>query len=144
MPSTDPLPTANLIVVAQRGEVHFEAKFRYAGSQVKKRIGRAWLTRDGAGGWKPRRGRVPDGHLDERRAHVTAAELVRSYVKDFNESERVERERRTRGVTFRELAHGYLEWLENVRGAKPSTIRSHQSDLAEARRTSVAAARARV
>ncbi len=55
----------------------------------------------------------------------------RTYVKDFNESERVERERRTRGVTFRELAHGYLEWLEKVRGAKPSTIRSHQSDLAE-------------
>ena len=55
----------------------------------------------------------------------------RTYVKDFNETERVERERRTRGVTFRELAHGYLEWLEKVRGAKPSTIRSHQSDLAE-------------
>ncbi len=54
-----------------------------------------------------------------------------AYVKDFNETERVERERRTRGVTFRELAHGYLEWLEKVRGAKPSTIRSHQSDLAE-------------
>ena len=81
--------------------------------------------------WRPRRGRVPDGYLDERRAHVAAAEFVRSYVKDFNETERVERERRTRGVTFRELAHGYLEWLEKVRGAKPSTIRSHQSDLAE-------------
>ena len=39
--------------------------------------------------------------------------------------------RRTRGVTFRELAHGYLEWLEKVRGAQPSTIRSHQSHLAE-------------
>jgi integrase len=98
---------------------------------VKRRIGRAWLTRDDAGSWRPRRGRVPDGYLDERRAHVAAAEFVRSYVKDFNETERVERERRTRGVTFRELAHGYLEWLEKVRGAKPSTIRSHQSDLAE-------------
>jgi integrase len=111
--------------------VHFEAKFRYASRQVKKRIGRAWLTSDGAGGWKPRRGRVPDGYLDERRAHVAAAEYVHTYVKDFKESERVERERRTRGVTFRELAHGYMEWLEKVRGAKPATIRSHQSDLAE-------------
>src|SRR5450631_3561365 len=131
MPSTDPVPTANLIVVEQRGEVHFEAKFRYAGRQVKRGIGRPWRTRDGAGGGKPRRGRVPDGYLDERRAHVAAAEFVRTYVKDYNETERVERERRTRGVTFRELAHGYLEWLETVRRAKPSTIRSHQSDLAE-------------
>ena len=131
MPPTDPVPTAALIVVEQRGEVHYEAKFRYGGRQVKKRIGRAWLTRDGVGGWKPRRGRVADGYLDERRAHVAAAEFVRGYVKDFNETERVERERRTRGVTFRVLAHGYLEWLEKVRGAKPATIRSHQSDLAE-------------
>ncbi len=132
MPSdATPLPTAALIVCEQRGEAHYEAKFRYGGRQVKRRIGRAWLTRDDTGGWRPRRGRVPDGYLDERRAHVAAAEFVRSYVKDVNESERVERERRTRGVTFRELAHGYMEWLEKVRGAKPSTIRSHQSDLAE-------------
>ena len=131
MPPTDPVPAAALIVCEQRGEAYYEAKFRYGGRQVKRRIGRAWLTRDDAGSWKPRRGRVADGYLDERRAHVAAAEFVRSYVKDFNESERVERERRTRGVTFRELAHGYLEWLEKVRGAKPSTIRSHQSDLAE-------------
>src|ERR1035441_5854435 len=131
MPPTDPVPTAALIICEQRGEVHFEAKFRYGGHQVKRRIGRAWLSRDDAGGWRPRRGRVADGDLDVRRAHVAAAEFVRTYVKDFNETERVERERRTRGVTFRELAHGYLEWLEKVRGAKPSTIRSHQSDLAE-------------
>jgi integrase len=127
----DPVPAASLIVCEQRGEVHYEAKFRYGGRQVKRRIGRAWLTPDGTGGWRPRRGRVADGYFDERRAHVAAADFVLSYVKDFNESERVERERRTRGVTFRELAHGYLEWLEKVRGAKPSTIRSHQSDLAE-------------
>ncbi|MGI8429288.1 MAG: hypothetical protein ACR2OB_08280 [Solirubrobacteraceae bacterium] len=67
MPPTDPVPTANLIVVEQRGEVHFEAKFRYGGHQVKRRIGRAWLTRDDAGGWRPRRGRVADGYLDVRR-----------------------------------------------------------------------------
>jgi integrase len=131
MPPTDPVPAAALIVCEQRGEVYYEAKFRYGGRQVKRRIGRAWLTRDDASSWRPRRGRVADGYLDERRAHVAAAEFVRSYIKDFNETERVDHERRTRGATFRELAHGYLEWLEKVRGAKPSTIRSHQSDLAE-------------
>jgi len=114
MPPRDPLPTAFLTLRDHKGEPFSAAKFRYAGKQVKRRIGPAWLTQDASGGWMPRRGRVADG-----------------YVKDFNETERVERERRTRGVTFRELAHGYLEWLEKVRGAKPSTIRSHQSDLAE-------------
>ncbi len=131
MPPTDPIPAAALIVCEQRGEAYYEAKFRFGGRQVKRRIGPAWLTPDGSGGWVPRRGRVADGWFDERHAHVAAAEIVRTYVTDVNERERVERERRTRGVTFRELAHGYLEWLEVVRGAKPSTIRSHQSDLAE-------------
>jgi integrase len=131
MPPRQPLPTPFLLLREHNGEPFYEAKFRYAGQQVKRRVGPAWLIQDSSGDWVRRRGRVVDGYLDERRAHVAAAELVATYVKDFNESERVERERRTRGVTFRELAHGYLEWLEKVRGAKPSTIRSHQSDLAE-------------
>ena len=49
MPPTDPVPTAALIVCEQRGEVHYEAKFRYGGHQVKRRIGRAWLSRDDVG-----------------------------------------------------------------------------------------------
>jgi hypothetical protein len=40
-------------------------------------------------------------------------------------------ERRRRGVTFRELAHEYLGWVEEVRGAKPSTVRGYRSQLAE-------------
>ena len=40
-------------------------------------------------------------------------------------------ERRRRGVAFRELAHEYLGWLEEVRGAKPSTLRGYRSQLAE-------------
>jgi integrase len=131
MPPRDPLPTPFLLLREHKGEPFYEAKFRHAGQQVKRRIGPAWLTRENAGAWVARRGRVADGYFDERRAHVAAAEIVRTYVTDFNEVDRVERERRTRGVTFRELAHGYLEWLEKVRGAKHSTIRSHQSDLAE-------------
>ena len=48
MPLTDPVPAAALIVCEQRGEAHYEAKFRCGGRQVKRRIGRAWLTRDDA------------------------------------------------------------------------------------------------
>jgi integrase len=131
MSSREPLPTHFLLLREHNGEPFYEAKFRYAGHQVKRRVGRAWLDRADSGEWVPRRGRVTDGFVDERRAHIAAAEIVASYVKDFNESERVEQERRTQGATFREVAHGYLMWLEKVRGAKPSTIRSHQSDLAE-------------
>jgi hypothetical protein len=34
-------------------------------------------------------------------------------------------------VTFRELAAEYLHWLEDVKGAKPSTLRDHRCLLAE-------------
>ena len=33
--------------------------------------------------------------------------------------------------TFREVAHAYLEWLEHVRGAKPSTLLDHRYLLVE-------------
>jgi hypothetical protein len=34
-------------------------------------------------------------------------------------SERLEQERRRAGVTFREVAHAYLEWLEHVKAPNP-------------------------
>jgi len=47
----------------------YEAKFRHAGRQVKRRIGPAWLERDpDSGQWQSRKGRVPDGAFDERGA----------------------------------------------------------------------------
>ncbi len=97
----EPLPTASLLLRSNRSGPFFEAKFRYHGRQVKRRLGRAWMTRDPSGGWTPRRGRVGDGYLDERRAHVAAADLVRTYATDVNESDRIERDRLTQGVLFR-------------------------------------------
>lgn len=126
------VPTASLAIREHDGKPFYEAKFRHAGRQVKRRLGPAWLTREpDSGKWVPRRGRVRDEFLDERRAHVAAAELVVKYVSEAAEIERIEEERRRQGVTFRQVAHAYLEWLEQIRGAKPSTIRSHRSDLAE-------------
>src|SRR5271155_3548263 len=125
-------PSASIVVVEQRGGVYFEAKFRYQGRQVKRRIGTAWLERDPAtNGWRPHRGRVPAGTYDVRRAHVAAAEIVSAYVADATEAERVELERKQNGATFREVASEYLNWLENIHGAKPSTLRDHRSTLAE-------------
>jgi integrase len=124
-------PSATILVREQSAKAYYEAKFRYHGEQVKRRIGPAWLDADGSGSWTRRKGRIADGFYDERRAHVAAAELVAAYVEEANSVERTERERRAKGVTFRELADAYMDWLENVRAAKPSTLRDYRSVLAE-------------
>jgi integrase len=127
-----PKPTAQIVVREHLGRPFYEAKFRYNGRQVKRRVGSAWLECDSeTEGWRPRKGRVPPDAYDERAAIVAAAQLVDAYVAEAADVERVERERRSHGVTFREVAHAYLRWLENVRGAKPSTLRDHSSVLSE-------------
>jgi integrase len=125
-------PNANLVVREHGGCPFYEAKFRHRGRQVKRRIGPAWLDRDpDAEGWLPRRGRVPDGSFDERAAIVAAARIADAYVAEAADSERVERERRMHGVTFREVAQAYLRWLADVAGAKPATLRDHGYVLGE-------------
>jgi integrase len=120
------------LVVREHGERPFyEAKFRHDGRQVKLRVGPAWLVRDNSGQWASRPGRVPAGSSDERRAHVRAAELAAGYIERVANTKRLELERRRAGVTFREVAQAYLEWLEAVKGAKPATLRQHRSDLGE-------------
>jgi integrase len=125
------LPPASLVIREHNGEPFYEAKFRIAGHQVKRRVGRAWLTRDASGNWVARAGRVAAGCFDERRAHVRAAEIVASYVARVAEVEREELDRRSAPATFRDVAAAYLDWLERVRGAKPATLRQHRCDLAE-------------
>jgi hypothetical protein len=126
-------PKATLLVREHRGQPFYEAFWRFHGKQVKRRIGPAWLERDsGSTDWRRRRGRVQDEHYDEASAHVAAAQLVAKYVSDAADRERVERERRSRGVTFREVAQSYMRWLSDVAGAKPSTLRDRESVLGEA------------
>ena len=60
----------------EREDLVYEAKWRRAGLQVKRRVGPAWLDPGPSGGWVPRRGRVPDGWYDEKRATVRMAQLV--------------------------------------------------------------------
>jgi integrase len=125
-------PNANIVIREHRGQPFYEAKFRHNGRQIKRRIGPAWLERDrDTGGWRRRRGRVDEGAYDERAAIVAAAQLVDEHVAEAADAERAELERRTRGVTFREVAQGYLRWLEDVRGAKPSSLRDHAYVLGE-------------
>jgi integrase len=142
-----PNPTTAIVVREHDDQPFYEAKFIYRWveqdpgtgkqakrhKQVKRRIGPAWLDRNpDTGKWDLRRkGRVPDDHYDQRGATVRAAAIVADYVADAGNLERVDRERRSRGVTFREVAAGYLRWLADVAGAKPATLRDHGYVLGE-------------
>jgi hypothetical protein len=109
----------------------YEAKWRHDGRQVKRRVGPAWVVRDGAGGWHRRRGRVPDGWYDEKRAIVRMSELVAEHADEVERRAHEDQAARDRPVTFREVAADRLDWLEHVKGARPSTIRSYRSQLVE-------------
>lgn len=119
--------TASLLVRSHKDKPYYEAKFRDAGRQVMRRVGPAWLEPASSGGWQPRRGRVPAGYFDERRAHVRAAELVAAYVAERSETNRAARQ----PATFRELAYDYTRWLTSDYRAKPTTLRDHAYKLAE-------------
>lgn len=128
--SIRPAPTASLQVREHAGRLFYEAVFRHEGRQVKRRVGPAWIE-DSPDGWQRRRGRVPEGHFDERRAHVAAAGIVGEYLAEAEHREQTDRERASAGPTFREIAQDYMRWLEEVRGAKRSSLRSLESVLAE-------------
>lgn len=123
-------PAAALVVREHQGVPYYEAKFRIAGRQFKRRVGEAWLER-GDHGWQPRRGRVQAGCYDDRGAHVRASEIVSQTVKEEAVRDQFEEERRSRGITFRDLAQEYRRWLEVEYGAKPATLRDHDYLLAE-------------
>src|SRR6202050_3516063 len=119
-------PTGALGVGGGAHRPVYEAKRRRGGRQVKRRVGPAWLDRapDGSG-WIPRRGRVQEGCFDEKRATVRMAELIAEHDREERAIEAGDRERRERGVTFRELAAEWLEHLQPEGGAKPSTPRRY-------------------
>ena len=125
-------PTGALVIVGRADRPVYEAKWRRAGRQVKRRVGPAWLERAvDDSGWVMRRGRVAEGYFDEKRATVRMAELIAEHNREERAIEAGERERRERGVTFRELAAEWLEHLQHERGAKPSTLSDYRYMLAE-------------
>lgn len=116
-----------LVVRSHGGKPFYEAKFRHGGRQVMRRVGPAWLEQGPDGKWLARRGRVPDGYFDERRAHVRASELAAVYEAQQRQQARSLQQ----PVTFRELAGNYMHWLATDYGAKPATLRDHAYQLAE-------------
>lgn len=123
---------AVVVRVGMDGTPFYEAKWRdEERRQVKRRLGRAWVEPDGAGGWRKRRGRPPDDWLDERAAHVAAAEKVAEVE---HERERaVEAAAREGIATFRRVANEWLVWKREVKGGAPSTLRDNALLLREPR-----------
>jgi integrase len=123
--------SGTLVVVERSDGPVYEAKWRRAGVQVKRRLGPAWIERDAEGAWRARRGRLPESFLDEKRAVVRMAQVVGEHDAHERQIEQGERERRERGLTFRELTAAWLTHLEREFGAKPSTLEDYRYMLGE-------------
>jgi integrase len=113
-----------LLVVERDGGPVYYAKWRDAGGrQVKRRLGPAWLVRDGSS-WRVRRGRVPAGSLDERAAVVLMASVIERY------EEALQASAPSRRATFADAAALWLHHHEFVKGVKPSTLDDYRYLLA--------------
>lgn len=111
---------ANLLIVERDSGPVYYAKWRLGdGTQIKRRIGRAWVERDGEG-WKKRRGRVREGFLDERAAVVAMDQAIREHAS------RLATPKPDHRFTFAEAATAWLHHLEHVEGAKPSTLSDYR------------------
>lgn len=126
-----PVTSARPFIRERASGCFWYGKWSRHGQPVIRALGRAWAEPDGAGGWKRKRGRAPEGVLTEAEAAKRMLELMREHDAEQTLLERDAEERRRRGVTFRELGAEYLRWLEDVTGAKPSTLRDHRCLLAE-------------
>jgi integrase len=121
---------AVVVRVGKDGTPFFEAKWRDAQRrQMKRRLGPAWVEPDGTGCWRKRSGRVAADWLDQRAAHVAAAEKVAEVEQ---ERERAAETAARDGIaTFRRVAHEWLVWKREVKGGAPSTLRDNALLLRE-------------
>src|SRR5579884_1556647 len=126
-----PNPSARPFIRQRATGPFWYGKWSRNGQPVIRALGRAWADSDGNGGWRRKRGRAPEGVLTEAEAAERMLALVREHDAEQAVLECDADERRRRGVTFRELAAEYLGWLDQVKGAKPSTLRDHRLLLAE-------------
>lgn len=128
--SVQQITAAVVVRVGQDGTPFYEAKWRdEARQQIKRRLGPAWVESDGEGGWRKRRGRTPDGWLDERTANVAAAEKVAAVERERADAARLVE--RTGVATFRKVAREWLAWKRDVKGGAPSTLSDNEALLAE-------------
>ena len=119
------------------GRAYWDAQWRFRTGPTetwrlkKRRIGLAWQEQDEDGAWRKRRGRCPEGWLDERAANVAAVAAMDDFANELERGEQHRIAEAEHQVTVRELAAEWLEWVAEVRGAKPSTIQDYRYLLRE-------------
>src|SRR3954466_11875987 len=109
--SARPSTGAVFVVERDRGPVYYGKWRDRTGRQMKRRLGPAWVVVDGDA-WKRRRGRVPDGVLDEHAAIVELAAAIADHEAQLDVAP-VDRTR-----TFADAAERWLHQLEHIEGAK--------------------------
>jgi integrase len=135
-PAEPTAPSWLVVTTTSAGELVYEAGWRHRGPDdvlktMKRRLGPAWLERDESGELRRRRGRPKSGYLDESAAIVAKDRLVREVERELAERAVAAERAANAPPAFREVAHAYLDWVERVGGAKPSTLRDHRYLLAE-------------
>lgn len=121
----DILPTGALVVREGRGRPFYEAKWRDSTRrQVKRRLGPAWVDRDGDV-WRRRRGRPREGFLDEKTAIVEMRRAIEEHEATLDKPQLA------RGVTFDAAAADWLHHLEHIDGVKPSTLANYEYMLSK-------------
>jgi integrase len=135
MAGASDVPQGSLVIRLREGAAgrcYWDAQWRYrpgdgqAWRLKKRRLGLAWQEPDGDGVWRKRKGRCPAGWLDERAANVAAVAAMQEHAVALAEDARHERAALEHRVSVRELAHEWLSWLEQVKGAKPSTLADYR------------------
>jgi integrase len=114
----------SLVVVDRRreGPVYYGKWRLHDGTQVKRRLGQAWLEHNRSGGWRRRRGRPAEGFLTEKDAIVEMARVRREHEETIGRAHRPDR-------TFADVAEDWLRHGERKRGLKRSTLRDYRQVL---------------
>ena len=100
----------NLLIIERDSGPVYYAKWRLGdGTQIKRRLGPAWLKRD-RDGWKKRRGRVSASFLDERAAVVAMDRLIREHAARLAVPKPKQR------ITFADAATAWLRHLRHIEG----------------------------
>ena len=134
MGRADGIEQTNLVVRVRAGaggRAYWDAQWRYRVDEQpwrlkKRRLGLAWQEQDENGDWHKRRGRPAADWLDERAANVAAVAAMTDFAAELEHGEQRRRDEAERKITVRELADEWLEWVAEVRGAKPSTIQDYR------------------
>lgn len=130
MAATATTPAISVVPAKTGDGWYYEAFWRvyrdgHKPKPVKRRLGKAWVVADGDG-WKKAPGRTPDGYLDPKTVHVTAAEKVTEYLDSLETGPEP-----GEWPTLRTVAWEWYEWKRDVKGATPKTLEGDFYLLAE-------------